>query len=110
IWSNLGKGQLVSTGPAARRLHLAAGQSYPVSAAVLARLRFGGTTALSVTGADAIVNLARSVQLGLARNVAVLISVPPSASLPTLMSQVKSVIGKSGRVVNLVSYGLVTAS
>ena len=42
IWSNLGKGQLVSTGAAARRLHLAAGQSYPVSAAVLTRLPFGG--------------------------------------------------------------------
>ena len=110
IWSNLGKGQLVSTGPAARRLHLAAGQSYPVSAAVLTRLPFGGSTALSVTGADAIVNLARSAQLGLARNFAVLISAPPSASLPTLMSQVKSVIGKRGQVVNLVSYGLATAS
>jgi Transglycosylase SLT domain len=110
IWSNLGKGQLVSTGAAARRLHLAAGQSYPVSAAVLARLRFGGAIALSVTGADAIVNLARSAQLGLARNFAILISVPPSASLPAVMSQVKSVLGKSGQVVNLVSYGLVTAS
>jgi hypothetical protein len=110
IWSNLGKGQLVSTGPAARRLHLAAGQSYPVSAAVLTRLPFGGSTALSVAGADAIVNLARSAQLGLARNFAVLISAPPSASLTTLMSQVKSVIGKRGQVVNLVSYGLATAS
>jgi Transglycosylase SLT domain len=110
IWSNLGQGQLVSTGPAARRLHLTAGQSYPVSAAVLTRLPFGGSTALSVTGADAIVNLARSAQLGLARNFAVLISAPPSASLPTLMSQVKSVIGKRGQVVNLVSYGLATAS
>ena len=110
IWSNLGKGQLVSTGAAARRLHLAAGQSYPVSAAVLARLPFGGATALSVTGADAIVNLTRSAQLGLAQNFAVLISVPPSASLPTLMAQIKSVIGKRGQVVNLVSYALVTAS
>jgi hypothetical protein len=110
IWSNLGKGQLVSTSAAARRLHLAAGQSYPVSAAVLTRLRFGGATALSVTGADAIVNLTRSAQLGLARNFAVLISAPPSASLPALMSQVRSVIGKSGQVVNLVSYGLATAS
>jgi transglycosylase-like protein with SLT domain len=110
IWSNLGKGQLVSTGAAARRLHLAAGQSYPVSAAVLARLPFGGATALSVTGADAIVNLTRSAQLGLARNFAVLISATPSASLPALIAQVKSVIGKSGHVVNLVSYGLVTAS
>ena len=110
IWSNLGKGQLVSTNAAARRLHLAAGQSYPVSAAVLTRMRFGGATALSVTGADAIVNLSRSAQLGLARNFAVLISAPPDASLPTLMATIKSVIGKRGQVVNLVSYGLVTAS
>ena len=110
IWSDLSKGQLVSTRAAARRLHLAAGKSYPVSAAVLARLPFGGATALSVTGADAIVNLSRSAQLGLVQNFAVLISAPPSASLPTLMAQVKSVIGKSGQVVNLVSYGLATAS
>jgi hypothetical protein len=110
IWSNLGKGQLVSTDAAARRLHLAAGHSYPVSAAVLTRLPFGGATALSVTGTDAIVDLTRSAQLGLARNFAVLISAPPSASLPALMSQVRSVIGKSGQVVNLVSYGLATAS
>jgi Transglycosylase SLT domain len=110
IWSNLGKGQLVSTNAAARRLHLAAGQSYPVSAAVLARLPFGGATALSVTGADAIVDLTRSAQLGLAQNFAVLISAPPSASLPTLMAQIKTVVGKRGQVVNLVSYGLVAAS
>jgi len=110
IWSKLGQGQLVSTTAAARRLHLAAGRSYPVSAAVLARLPFGGATALSVTGADAIVNLTRSAQLGLARNFAVLISAPPGASLPTLMASIKSVIGKRGQVLNLVSYGLVTAS
>jgi hypothetical protein len=110
IWSNLGQGQLVSTTAAARRLHLAVGRSYPVSAAVLARLPFGGATALSVTGADAIVNLTRSAQLGLARNFAVLISAPPGASLPTLMATIKSVIGQRGQVLNLVSYGLVTAS
>jgi len=110
IWSNLGQGQLISTHAAARRLHLAAGHAYPVSAAVLARLPFGGATALSVTGADAIVNLTRSAQLGLAQNFAILISASPSASLPTLMAKVKTVIGKSGQVVNLVSYGLATAS
>ncbi len=109
-WSNLGRGQLVSTKAAARRLRLAAGKSYPVSAAVVEQVPFGGTTALSVTGADAIVNLARSAQLGLAKNFAVLISAPPSASLPTLMAQVKSIIGTGGQVVNLVSYSLVTAS
>ena len=110
IWSDLAKGQLVSTTAAARRRHLAAGQSYPVSAAVLERVPFGGATALSVTGADAIVNLTRSAQLGLAKDFAVLISAPPSASLPALMTQVEAVIGKGGHVVNLVSYSLVTAS
>ena len=110
VWSDLSKGRFVSTDAAARRLHLAAGKSYPVSAAVRARVPFGGATALSVTGADAIVNLTRSAQLGLAKNFAVLISAPPGASLPTLMTQVKSVIGTSGQVVNLVSYSLVSAS
>jgi Transglycosylase SLT domain len=110
IWSDLSKGQLVSTDAAARRLHLSTGQSYPVSAAVLTRVPFGGATALSVTGADAIVNLTRSAQLGLAKDFAVLISIAPSASLPTLMAQVKSIIRNGGQVVNLVSYSLVTAS
>jgi hypothetical protein len=110
VWSDLGKGQLVSTDAAARRLHLSTGRSYPVSAAVLARVPFAGATALGVTGADAIVNLTRSAQLGLAKNFAVLISIAPSAGLPAVMAQVKSVIGKGGQVVNLVSYSLVTAS
>jgi len=110
IWSDLAKGQLVSTAAAARRLHLAASKSYPVSAAVLEQVPFGGATALSVTGADAIVNLTRSAQLGLAKNFAVLISASPSASLPTLMTQIEAVIGTGGHVVNLVSYSLVTAS
>ncbi|MBV9208163.1 MAG: lytic transglycosylase domain-containing protein [Actinobacteria bacterium] len=109
VWSDLGKGQLVTTEAAARRLHLAAGRSYPVSAAVLEQVPFGGTTALSVTGADALVNLSRSAQLGLAKDFAVLISAP-SANLPALISQVKSVTGAGGQVVNLVSYSLVTAS
>ena len=110
IWSDLAKGQLVSTDAAARRLHLAAGKSYPVSAAMVEQVPFGAATALSVTGADVIVNLTRSAQLGLVQNFAVLISAPPDASLPTLMATIKSVIGKHGQVVNLVSYGLTTAS
>ena len=110
IWSNLGKGQLVSTGAAAGRLHLAAGQSYPVSAAVLTRVPFGGTIALSVTGADAIVNLTRSAQLGLARNFAVLISAPRARACPRCWPGSSRLSGRAANVVNLVSYALVTAS
>jgi Transglycosylase SLT domain len=109
VWSHLGQGQLISSSAAARRLHLTAAKSYRVSAAITVQLPFGGSTALSVPGADAIVNLTRSAQLGLARNFAVLISAP-RANLSTLKAQVQSVIGKGGQVVNLVSYSLVTAS
>ena len=57
---------------------------------------FGGPTALSVPGADAIVNLTRSAQLGLAKNFAVLINAP-TANLKTLIGQVQSVIGRQAR-------------
>jgi Transglycosylase SLT domain len=108
VWSNLSQGRLISTDGAARKLHLTAGKSYPVSAAIGEQLPFGGPAALSVPGADAIVNLTRSAQLGLAKNFAVLINAP-RANLAALKTQVQSVIGKGGQVVNLVAYSLVTA-
>jgi hypothetical protein len=108
VWSDLSTGKLISTAAAARRLHLAAGTSYRVSGAVTETVPFGGPAALSVPGADAIVNLARSAQLGLAKNFAVLISAP-AANLSALKAQVQAVIGHRAQVVNLVSYTLVTA-
>ena len=105
IWSDLSKGQLISTAAAAKKLHLTAGQSYPVSAAVLAQVPFGEPSELSVPGADAIVNLTRSAQLGLAKNFAVLINAPRD-NLASLKAQVEVIIGKGGHVVNLVAYTL----
>ena len=107
VWSGLTKGELISTRAVASKLKLAQGKAYPVSAAVREQVLFGGATALSVPGADAIVNLTRSAQLGLAKNFAVLINAP-TANLKTLIGQVQSVIGKHGQVVNLVDYSLVT--
>ena len=62
---------------------------------------FGAQTALSVPGADAIVDQARSAQLGLAKNFAVLINAP-GVNLVTLMAKVRSVIGAGAKVINLV--------
>ncbi len=101
VWTDLSHGQLVSTRDAARQLHLSAGNSYPVSAAVQLRLPFGAQTTLSVPGADAIVSQARAVQLGLAKNFAVLINAP-GVNLVTLMAKVRLVIGTGAKVVNLV--------
>jgi hypothetical protein len=101
VWTDLSKGQLVSTHAAAGKLHLSAGHSYQVSAAVQAHVPFGAQTALSVPGADAIVDQARSAQLGLAKNFAVLINAP-GVNLVTLMTKVRSVIGAGAKVINLV--------
>ncbi len=101
VWTDLGHGQLVSTHAAASKLHLATGNSYQVSAAVQVQMPFGAQTALSVPGVDAIVDQARSAQLGLAKNFAILINAP-GVNLVTLMSKVRSVIGAGGKVINLV--------
>ncbi len=101
VWADLSKGQLVSTQAAAGKLHLSAGKSYQVSAAVRAQVPFGARAALSVPGADAVVDQARSTQLGLAKDFAVLINAP-GVNLVTLMTKVRSVIGARAKVINLV--------
>jgi Transglycosylase SLT domain len=108
VWSDLNQGQLISTDAAAGRLHLTSGTSYPVSAAIREQVPFGQAAALSVPGADAIVNLTRSAQLGLAKNFAILINAPRD-NLASLKSQVQVIIGTGGQVVNLVRYSLDTA-
>ena len=101
VWADLSQGKLVSTRKAASQLGLSAGNSYQVAAAVTERLPFGAQTALSVPGADVIVNESRSAELGLAKNFAVLINAP-GVSLVTLMAKIKSVIGTGAKVINLV--------
>ncbi len=101
VWADLSKGQLVSTQAAASKLHLSAGNSYQVSAAVRTQVPFGAQTALSVPGADAVVDHALSAQLGLAKNFAVLVNAP-GVNLVTLMTKVRSVIGAGAKVINLV--------
>jgi len=107
VWADLSKGQLVGTHAAASKLHLSAGNSYQVSAAVRTQVPFGAQTALSVPGADAIVDQALSAQLGLAKNFAVLINAP-GVNLVTLMGKVRSVIGPGGKVINLVPVVIVS--
>jgi hypothetical protein len=107
VWAKLEKGQLVSTRAAASRLGLTAGHPYQVSAAIQAQIPFGAQTTLSVPGVDAILDAQRSAQLGLVKNVAVLINAP-GADLGSLMSQVKSIIGAAGQVRNLVAYSELT--
>jgi transglycosylase-like protein with SLT domain len=101
VWTRLAGGQLIASSDAASRLGLAAGNAYGVSAATSTRVTFGAAALLNLPGVDAIVDSGLSARLGLASGVAVLINAP-AASLATLMSQVRSLIGTSGTVANLV--------
>lgn len=101
LWRGFAAGQLITTASAARTLRLTPGAAYPVAAAVNATITFGGTALLGVTGVDAIVNQATARQLGLIRNVAVLINAP-AADMTRLAAQVRGILGAGSKTVRLV--------
>jgi hypothetical protein len=100
-WTDLANGDLLASRSAVGKLGLKAGTGYAVAGATRVTAPLGAAVPLSVPGIDAVVDAQRSGQLGLIKNVAVLINAP-GADLTTLMSQVRSVIGSGGKVVNLV--------
>jgi hypothetical protein len=65
------------------------------------------TATLGIAGVDAVVDQQRSRQLGLVKNLAVLINAP-GADLTALMAKVSAVLGSHGHVVNLVQVVKVT--
>jgi hypothetical protein len=101
VWSAFAAGDLITTAPAARKLHLVSGREYPVAAAVRARMPFGTQALLGIAGVDAIVNPARARQLGLVPNVAVLINAP-AADMTALVARLKTTLGEKSKVVRLV--------
>jgi transglycosylase-like protein with SLT domain len=100
VWSAFQAGDLITSAQAATAAHLAGGSTYPVAAAVSARITDGGTALLGVAGVDGVVNQAEGRRLGLVRNVAVLVNAP-AADMTKLVSQVKSALGTGARVVRL---------
>jgi Transglycosylase SLT domain len=101
VWSAFQAGHLITTSQAASAAHLAPGGTYPVAAAVSARIADGGTALLGVTGVDGVVSQAEGRKLGLVKNVAVLINAP-AADMTALVSQVQAALGNGAQVVRLV--------
>ena len=60
---------------------LVSGSSYPVTAATSTRLTVGAQALLGIAGVDGIVDRSRGGQLGLARNIAVLVNAPATSPL-----------------------------
>ena len=100
VWTALGRGQLVTTPQAGKKLGLLPGKSYQVSGASKQVLQFGGTAALGIPGVDAVVAAQTSRALGLVPQIGVLISAP-KANLATLEAQIRGVIGRPRQLLSL---------
>ena len=101
VWSDFAAGDLITTTAGAQAMRLVSGHQYPVTAAVRTRLTFGTGALLGISGVGAIVNQARASQLGLVKNVAVLINAP-AAAMNTLVAQVSKALGAASQVIRLV--------
>jgi hypothetical protein len=101
VWSDFAAGDLITTVAAGRTAGLVSGSWYPVTAASSTRLTAGAQALLGIAGVDGIVDRARGGQLGLARDIAVLVNAPATSPL-TLVSQVSGALGGKATVIRLV--------
>ena len=101
VWSAFAAGDLVTSVSAGRTAGLVSGSWYPVTGVSGTRLTVGAQALLGIAGVDGIVDRARGRQLGLARNIAVLVNAPATSPL-TLVSQVSGALGGSATVIRLV--------
>jgi hypothetical protein len=108
VWSDFAAGDLVTSVSAGRTAGLVRGGRYPVTAAGGTRLTAGAQALLGIAGVDGIVDRARGRQLGLARNIAVLVNAPATDPL-TLVSQVSGALGGRATVIRLVPAELSTS-
>jgi hypothetical protein len=99
LWTALISGDLVASRDG--QLALTPGTAAELGGTAGVPVIVAATADLGLPGVDAVMDVQRADQLGLAANVAVLINAP-GADLTALMQQVQSVTGAAGHVVNLV--------
>jgi hypothetical protein len=108
VWSDFAAGDLITTVGGSRAMRLVSGATYPVTAAVGMRVTFGTGTLIGIAGVGAIVNENRARQLGLVKNVAVLVNAP-AANMNTLVAQVAAALGAGSQVIRLAPVAVSTA-
>jgi hypothetical protein len=101
VWSGFAAGDLITSAAEGKAAGLASGGRYPVTAGISTQLRVGARAPVGISGVDAIVDASRGRQLGLVRNIAVLVNAPASSPL-TLVSQVQKALGSHATVIRLV--------
>jgi hypothetical protein len=101
VWSDFAAGDVITSAAANQAAGLASGGRYPVTAGIRTELTVGVQAPAGISGVDGIVDAARGRQLGLVRNIAVLVNAPASSPV-TLVSQVKTALGGNATVIRLV--------
>jgi hypothetical protein len=97
FWTDLASGEFVAQDSSADSLGLIPGGSYKLAGGSAQVVRFGTSAPLGLTGVDLLVNQGLSVKLGLARQVAGLISAP-GVSITTLRESIGQILGSSGQI------------
>jgi hypothetical protein len=108
VWADFAAGDVITSAAANRTTGLASGGRYPVTAGIRTELTVGAQAPAGISGVDGIVDAARGRQLGLVRNIAVLVNAPASSPL-TLVSQVETALGGHATVIRLVPVEISTS-
>jgi Transglycosylase SLT domain len=108
VWSVLSTGSMVAASGSATGLGITPGGTYPVTAATRTTVPVMATAPLGVPGVDAIVSSQRGAQLGLARDIMVLVSAP-AADYTALAAQIRRITGPHSTVITLVPVVKATA-
>ena len=101
LWSDFAAGDLITTASAGQRRDVVRGSRYPVTAGTSTNLTAGAQAPVGISGVDGVVDSARGRQLGLVRNIAVLVNAPASSPL-TLVTEVTKALGANATVIRLV--------
>jgi hypothetical protein len=101
VWSDFAAGDMITSAAAGQSAGVVRGSKYPVTAGTRTQLTVGAPAPVGISGVDGIVDAARGRQLGLVRNIAVLVNAPASSPV-TLANQVQTALGGSASVVRLV--------
>ena len=109
FWSALSQGSFVASTSAATSLGLRVGASYQLRGATTQVVPYAMAARLGLSGVDLLVDQSLSRKLGLAHQVAGLVSAP-GVSISTLTKRVSKILGPSGRIEVLRSQRLPVAT
>jgi hypothetical protein len=101
VWSDFAAGDMITSAAASRTAGLAHRSPAPITAGTRTQLTVGAQAPVGISGVDGIVDAARGRQLGLVRNIAVLVNAPASSPV-TLANQVQTALGGQATVIRLV--------